>query len=260
MKGPQKILVMALKGGVGKTTTCLDIARSLQDLHYRVGLLDIDIHASALPRALHLEIPPGYEPQSGGSLKPLRYNEFQIFSIGMLFPERTANMWDGPTKAEAIRQIATSSIDWGTDLDYIVVDTPPTSGDEIQSLLRHMTNIYGAVIVCQPNDLAILALAKTLDVLAETATPVAGVIANMVGYRCPHCGEISNPFDRTADDIVGFCRDINVSFLGSVPFGKPEDRFPVIEHAVGMMFRNIPLVLPKHKGGLARWLMKKILT
>lgn len=259
MNQPRKIPVMALKGGVGKTTTCLDLARELKLEGFQVGLLDVDIHASALPRALHLVLPDGYEPQLGGTLQPLTVNGFKMFSVGLLFPEQVANMWDGPTKNEAVRQIATSSIDWGNDLDYIVVDTPPTSGDEVQSLLENLENIYGAVVVCQPNDLAILALSKTLDVLAETGTPVAGVVANMVGYKCPNCGFVSYPFDRSADDIIKVCREIGVPFLGSIPFGSEDQRRVNVQHIVAVLFRYTPVVLSKRKGGMARWLMGKIL-
>lgn len=260
MKQPKKIPVMSLKGGTGKTTTCLDISRTLRDLGYKVGLLDIDIHASALPRALNLQIPPGYEPQNGGTLQPLSFDGFKLFSIGLLFPEKTANMWDGPTKTEAVRQIATSSIDWGENLDFIVIDTPPTSGDEIQSLLANLENVYGAVVICQPNDLALLALAKTLDVLTETQTPIAGIVANMTWYQCPKCGNISNPFDRTTDDIKQVAFELGVKFLGEVPFGKIEVRKGYIENIVQSLLEHKPVTLEKKKGGIARWLMARILT
>jgi ATP-binding protein involved in chromosome partitioning len=133
----------------------------------------VDIHGSALPRALHLVRDPGYEPLVGARLRPVTTDGFQLFSIGLLFREETPNMWDGAMKASAVKQIATTSIAWdegpsagsGQALEWIVVDTPPTSGDEVQSLLEHLPNIYGAVIVAQPNDLSLLGITKTLNML-----------------------------------------------------------------------------------------------
>ena len=259
MSEPKKIPVLSLKGGTGKTTICLGIAQTLRDMKYKTGLLDVDIHASALPRALHLSVDPGYDPILGGKLRPIRYDGFQIFSIGLLFKEETPNMWDGETKASAVKQIATTAIAWDDDLEWVVVDTPPTSGDEIQSLLANLPNIYGAVIVCQPNDLAVLALAKTLNVLRETETPIAGVVANMAGYQCPFCGKVSNPFDRPPEDVRTLAESFKVRFLGMVPFANPLQRQPAVRAIVEGILKNPPLVLKKEKGGMTRWLLDKIL-
>jgi ATP-binding protein involved in chromosome partitioning len=259
MSRPLKIPVLSLKGGTGKTTTCIDIARVLRDKGNSVGLLDVDIHASALPRALHLEKPPGYEAVLGGKLRPIAYDGFEIFSIGLLFPEDSPNMWPGDAKSSAVKQIATTSIAWNGSLDFVVVDTPPTSGDEVQSLLKNLTDILGAVVICQPNDLAVLALAKTLNVLRETETPIAGVIANMAGYQCPKCGFISNPFDRPPDDVKEMAEKLGVPFLGAVPFAAPAVRRPVVEAIVNGILENPPVVLKDKKGGLTRWALDKLL-
>jgi len=233
----------------------------------RVGLLDIDIHASALPRALGIDRDPGYDPILGGKLRPLEYDGFEIFSIGLLFKDTEANMWDGQQKSEAVRQIATTSIAWSPDLEWIVVDTPPTSGDEIQSLLGdgdkippNLTNIYGAVIICQPNDLAVLALAKTLDVMRETQTPVSGVIANMAGYKCPNCGFVSSPFDRKPSDVQELAEELGVRYLGAIAFAPEEARRPVVAEIVKKILSSRPILLKKEKGGMRRWLLSKILT
>jgi len=144
MNEPLKLLVLSLKGGTGKTTLCLGIAHALRDRGKKVGLLDIDIHASALPRALNLQKEPGYDPILGGKLRPIIYDGFEIFSVGLLFDEGIANTWDGKMKASAVRQIVTKAIAWSDDLNWVVVDTPPTSGDEVQSLLKYTENIYEA--------------------------------------------------------------------------------------------------------------------
>lgn len=254
------IPVLSLKGGTGKTTTCLGIAYELARRGEKVGLLDVDIHASALPRALKMPKDPGYEPLLGGKLRPVSVDGFQVFSIGLLFPEDVPNMWDGEMKASAVKQISTTAIAWSEDLTYVIVDTPPTSGDEIQSLLSNLQNIYGAVIICQPNDLSVLGIVKTLNVLRETETPIAGIIANMVGYRCPHCGEISNPFDRSAQDVADLAKSFNVSYLGSVPLGLPEEREVPLRDIVGRLLEWRPVTLKKDKGGFTKWLLKAVLT
>lgn len=266
MSEPRKIPVMSLKGGTGKTTVCLGIAAALAKFS-KVGLLDVDIHASSLPKALGLEKEPGYEPLLGGKLRPVNHNGFQIFSIGLLFKEDEPNLWDGKMKMEAVQQIARSSVAWDEDLEWLVVDTPPTSGDEIQALIgdsekkipASLKNIYGAVIVCQPNDLSILGITKTLNVLLETETPVCGIIANMAGYRCPHCGQVSNPFDRPPEDIRTLAEGFGTRFLGSVPFAHMEGRYQAFQDITTQIISNRPMVLHKDKGGITRWALGKIL-
>jgi len=259
MTEPLKLPVLSLKGGTGKTTVCLGLAEALRDAGKKVGLLDIDVHASALPRAIGLEVDPGYDPILGGKLRPINYNGYQVFSIGLLYPEESPNMWPGSAKAAAVQQIATTSIAWDTDLEWIVVDTPPTSGDEIQSLLENLTNIYGCVIVCQPNDLAVLAITKTLSMLQETETPIAGVLANMAGYTCPSCGKVSNPFDRPAEDVRTLAENFGVRFLGTVPFASNLVRQPALTGALEAVLLNRPVTLRKKKGGMSRWLLEKVL-
>lgn len=252
---PMKIVVMSLKGGTGKTTVCLGLASALRDRGMKTGLLDVDIHASALPRALGLTTDPGYQAVSGRQLRPLDFDGFQVWSIGLLFAEETPNMWDGATKREAVQQIATTSIAWSPDLAWVVVDTPPTSGDEIQSLLANMADVYGAVIVCQPNDLAVLAIAKTLEVLREMEVPVCGLVANMVGYRCPNCGYVSNPFDRDTEDVRGLADRFGVPFLGTVPFGPESMRQPAMAAVTDAILGQAPVMLKNKKGGFRRWLV-----
>ncbi|MBA7713365.1 Iron-sulfur cluster carrier protein [subsurface metagenome] len=259
MSEPKKIPVLSLKGGTGKTTICLGLAEGLRDTGNKVGLLDVDIHASSLPRALHLEQDPGYDPILGGKLRPVNFDGYQLFSIGLLFKEEMPNMWDGETKASAVRQIATTAIAWDDDLEWVIVDTPPTSGDEVQSLLKHLPNIYGAIIVCQPNDLSILGIAKTLNVLREAETPIAGLVTNMAGYKCPHCGQISNPFDRPPEDVTTLAKTFGVRFLGAVPFANHPERQRAIKEILGNALGNRPVTLQKEKEGMSRWLLEKAL-
>ncbi|GAH27896.1 unnamed protein product, partial [marine sediment metagenome] len=118
---------------------------------------------------------------------------------------------------------------------------------------------YGAVIICQPNDLSILGIVKTLNMLRETETPIAGIVANMAGYKCPHCGQISNPFDRPPEDVRVLANNFGVRFLGSVPFALPDERKQALQGILDGILKNNPITLDKKKGGVTRWLIEKVL-
>ncbi len=248
---PRALLTLSMKGGVGKTTMSIGLARALQRRGHHVGLLDVDIHGSALPRALQLERDPGYETVVGRKLRPVDHEGLQLFSIGLLFTEGQANMWDGKMEEQAVEQVATL-VDWREDLDWLVVDTPPTSGDEVQSLLQHLENIYGCVIVTQPNDLSLLGIAKTLNMLRITQTPVCGVLVNMAGYTCPHCGEMSNPFDRDSLDIQELATEFEVPYLGQVPFAEEGERAEILDRVVALALGKAPVLLAQKKTSFKR--------
>jgi ATP-binding protein involved in chromosome partitioning len=253
----RSLLTLSMKGGVGKTTITIQLARALQALGYRVGLLDVDIHGSALPRALHLPHDPGYDTLTGARLRPLVFDGFELFSIGLLFDEDIANLWRGEDKESAVRQLA-ERVAWSPDLDWLVVDTPPSSGDEVQSLLRHLPDIYGAIILAQPNDLSLLGIRKTLDMLRETGTPICGLLANMAGYTCPHCHLLSNPFDRGAVNVAEVAQEFHLPYLGQVPFGPEAQRAPAVAQALELVLRRRPVVIPQDSGGLRRWLIGQL--
>lgn len=253
------LVAMSMKGGVGKTTTAIGLANALTRRGHKVGILDVDVHGSALPRAMHFVKDPGYDPLLGAQLRPARVDGLQLFSIGLLFAEDTPNMWSGQMKLEAVEQVTSSAIAWDDDTEWLVVDSPPTSGDEVQSLLENMPNIYGVVIIAQPNDLSLLGDVKTLELLRETETPICGLLANMSGYTCPHCGTESNPFDRDTLDIERLAGEFGVPFLGAVPFAKESDRDPVLDQVVDIILGGNRIVLPKEKRGLRRRLMGSVL-
>ncbi len=259
MATPRALLALSMKGGVGKTTTAIGLGRALLRQGEKVGLLDVDIHGSALPRALHLSIDPGYESLLGGKLQPVQYDGFQLFSIGLLLHEDSPNMWKGEMKASAVEQVATTAINWAPDLDWVVVDTPPTSGEEVQSLLEHLPNIYGAVIITQPNDLSMLGISKTLNLLRETESPVCGVLVNMAGYTCPHCGEVSNPFDRDSEDFRSQAEAFEVPYLGEIPLAGEEKRAVALDLVLAKILKERPVLLPKTKGGIRRWALQKLI-
>lgn len=252
---PSALVTLSMKGGVGKTTVTIGLTRAFQRQGHKTALLDVDIHGSAIPRALHMERDPGYEPLVGAKLRPVTFDGFQLFSIGLLFRQETPNMWDGTMKAQAVQQIASFAIDWAPDIEWLVVDTPPTSGDEVQSLLENLPNIYGAVIVTQPNDLSLLGITKTLNMLRETQTPVCGLLTNMAGYTCPHCGQVSNPFDRDIVDTEQLAKAFRVPHLGHIPFAGEEMRDQVMDQVIGKILGKRPARLSKPKPGIRRKLL-----
>ena len=258
-RSPNALVAMSMKGGVGKTTTAIGLANALKRRGYKVGILDVDVHGSALPRAMRLQKDPGFEPLLGGQMRPAQVDGLQMFSIGLLFAEDTPNMWGGQMKLEAVEQVTTGSIAWDAETDWLVVDSPPTSGDEVQSLLQNMPNIFGVIVIAQPNDLSLLGDVKTFNLLRETQTPVCGLLANMAGYTCPHCGKESNPFDRETVDIEQLADEFEVPYLGEVPFAKESERAPVLDQVVDTILGGQRVVLPKEKRTLRRRLMGGVL-
>lgn len=269
---PKALLTLSMKGGVGKTTVAVGLARGLARRGLQVGLLDVDIHGSALPRALKLSREPGYEPLVGQQLRPVRDGNIQVFSVGLLFREESPTEWDGEQKRSGVKQLVTGTVAWET-LDWLVVDTPPTSGDEVLSLLTYTPNIHGAVIVTQPSDLSTLGMRKTINLLREERerddgfkvpeTPIVGVLVNMSGFHCPHCHQLSTVFDQALDASEEICDRLGVPHLGYIPFASEEERAerlePVVDRVLsGKVARLTDPVASEHEGLVekgARWLL-----
>ncbi|MBU1243638.1 Mrp/NBP35 family ATP-binding protein [Myxococcota bacterium] len=207
-----KILVLSGKGGVGKSTVAVNLAVSLMLAGKRVGLLDVDIHGPSVPTMLGLEneVLQGH----ANEILPVELGALQVMSIGFLLNHQDdAVIWRGPRKMGVIKQFL-SDVAWG-DLDYLVIDSPPGTGDEPLSVVQLLDRVDGAVIVTTPQRIAAVDVRKSISFCRELNVPVLGVVENMSGFVCPHCQTVTQILPAGAAEAM--CRDMDVPFLGSLP-------------------------------------------
>ncbi len=207
-----KIVVLSGKGGVGKSTVAVNLATELALNGLRVGLLDVDIHGPSVPTMLGLE----NETLKGneGEISPVEYGGLKVMSIGFLLQNQDdAVIWRGPMKMGVIKQFLTD-VNWG-DLDYLIVDAPPGTGDEPLSLCQLIQPLDGAVIVTTPQKVAAIDVRKSISFCRRLDVPVLGVIENMSGFVCPKCGEITQILPAGGGKIIA--SDMKVPFLGAIP-------------------------------------------
>ncbi|MDO8976371.1 iron-sulfur cluster carrier protein ApbC [Reyranella sp.] len=204
------IAVASGKGGVGKSTTAVNLALGLAANGLATGLLDADIYGPSMPRMLGVTEKP--ESADGKMLKPIEKYGLKTMSIGYIVNEDTPMIWRGPMVSSALEQML-RDVQWG-DLDVLVVDMPPGTGDA-QLTLAQRVALAGAVIVSTPQDIALVDARKGLNMFRKVAVPVLGIVENMSYFLCPHCGERSEIFGhggaREEADKLG------VPFLGEVP-------------------------------------------
>jgi ATP-binding protein involved in chromosome partitioning len=209
-----KILVMSGKGGVGKSTVAVNLALGLADRGFEVGLMDVDLHGPDVCRMLDLT-GPLVPPKNPGDLVPtLNYNEkLKVVSLEYMMKNRDeAIIWRGPLKIQAIRQFV-ADMDWG-ELDYLVVDAPPGTGDEPLSIAQTIKNVH-ALIVTTPQSVALADVRKSINFCKTLKMPVIGVVENMSGFICPHCGEKVDIFSSGGGEQVA--REFDLPFLGRIP-------------------------------------------
>ena len=212
-KVKHKIMVMSGKGGVGKTTVAANLAFALGMSGLDVGLMDADIHGPNVPKILGIE---DKRPEvSEEKIFPVLVTpRLKTISIGFLLPSSDSSIiWRGPMKMNAIRQFL-SDVEWG-ELDYMVVDLPPGTGDEPLSVVQLMKDVDGTIIVTTPQDLALLDSRKAVHFSRVLKVPVIGIIENMSGFVCPHCGKETNIFKYGGGEKAAI--ELGVPFLGRVP-------------------------------------------
>ena len=208
-----KLVVMSGKGGVGKSTVAVNLAMALAMDGYSVGLLDIDLHGPSVPKMLKLEDEAPLADENG-RMYPIEFGSLKVMSVGFLLrnPDE-AVVWRGPVKMGVIKQFITDVI-WG-ELDYLIVDAPPGTGDEPLTICQLLGEEAGAVIVTSPQQIAAVDVSKSLNFCCQLEMPVAGIIENMSGFACPHCGEITNIFKTGGGESTA--NELNVQFLGRIP-------------------------------------------
>jgi len=208
-----QILILSGKGGVGKSTVAVNLAVSLALAGKKVGLLDIDIHGPSIPKVLNLE---GKTLQAAGdTILPVEVTEnLKVMSIGFLLRGKDdAVIWRGPMKYQMIKQFL-KNVDWGS-LDFLVVDSPPGTGDEPLSIVQLLENADGAIIVTTPQEVALSDVRKCITFCGQLNLPVLGVLENMSGFVCPKCGQRTDIFKAGGGQEMA--RQMNVPFLGRIP-------------------------------------------
>jgi Mrp family chromosome partitioning ATPase len=207
------IMVLSGKGGVGKSTVSVNLAYALSNHGKKVGLLDLDMHGPNIPKMLGIE--DHKLAMLGNRIEPVHVTGMlSVISMAFLLPDTsTPIIWRGPMKMAAIQQFL-GEVNWGP-LDYLVVDLPPGTGDEALTIAQLAPNVRGAVVVTTPQDVATMDARKSAKFIEKLGLPVIGVIENMSGMLCPHCGGEIDLFGKGGGKKIA--EELNVPFLGSIP-------------------------------------------
>ena len=209
-----KILVMSGKGGVGKSSVAAYLSVALAKRGYRVGLMDVDLHGPSIPRILGLNGSIGFGGREGKML-PVKYlPNMEVISIETLLGENkdSATIWRGPLKISAIKQFI-SDIDWA-DLDYLVIDSPPGTGDEPLTVAQTIPDAK-ALIVTTPQEVSLADVRKSINFCRQVKMEILGLVENMSGLKCPHCGKIIDVFKTRGGQETA--RKENLRLLATLP-------------------------------------------
>jgi len=208
-----KIMIMSGKGGVGKSTVAVNLAYDLSNQGLDVGLLDVDLHGPSTLKMLNIET--GEVKGDNEGIFPVEVTpHLKVISMGLFLAEVDMPViWRGPVKMGAIRQFL-EEVHWG-NLDYLIIDLPPGTGDEPLSIAQLIPDINGTVIITTPQDIALLDSKKAVNFAKALKIPIIGIIENMSGFTCPHCGESIDLFKVGGGENAA--RDLSVPFLGRIP-------------------------------------------
>ncbi len=207
-----KIMVLSGKGGVGKSSVSVNLASSLAMEGFTVGLLDIDIHGPSVPTMLNIADKKPAQTEDG--IVPISIGSLKVMSIGLLLQNpNQAVIWRGPMKMGVIKQFL-KDVAWG-ELDYLIIDAPPGTGDEPLSACQLIDDLDGGIVVTTPQDVASVDVRKSITFCRQLELPVIGVVENMSGFVCPKCGELTDIFKSGGGEKLA--AEMKVPFLGKLP-------------------------------------------
>ncbi len=225
----RKIMIMSGKGGVGKSTVAANLATGLALRGYRVGLLDCDIHGPTIPTIFGLESERPDVNEEG--ILPIQVlPNLSVMSVGFLLENKDSPIiWRGPAKMGAIKQFL-EGVYWG-ELDFLIIDLPPGTGDEPLSVAQLIPNCDGSVIVTTPQDVALISVRKSIKFSEKLNVPVIGLVDNMHGLICPHCGKYIEVFGTGG--VEKAAKDFNIPILARLPIepkvAEMEDKGTVVK-------------------------------
>ncbi len=233
------IIVLSGKGGVGKSTVSSNLASALSTKGYDTGVMDIDITGPNIPKMFGIE-DEKLDVQEGKLIPIMVPPSLKVMSMAFLLPTKdTPVMWRGPMKMTAIRQFI-EDVEWG-DLDYLVIDMPPGTGDEALSIMQLIPKPDGAVIVTTPQDVALMDSRKSITFVNEAKIPILGLVENMSGFICPHCDKVTDIFKSGGGEAVA--KEFGIQFLGKIPI-----ELSVVESGDA----GLPIVLGKPESASAK--------
>ncbi len=225
----RKIMIMSGKGGVGKSTIAANLAAGLALRGYRVGLLDCDIHGPTIPTIFGLESQRPDVNEEG--ILPIQVlPNLSVMSVGFLLGDKDSPIiWRGPAKMGAIKQFL-EEVNWGT-LDFLIIDLPPGTGDEPLSVAQLIPNCDGSVLVTTPQDVALISVRKSIKFSEKLKVPIIGLVDNMHGLVCPHCGKSIEVFGTGGVEKAS--SDFNIPILARLPIepkvAEMEDKGTIVQ-------------------------------
>jgi len=211
------IMIMSNKGGVGKSTISVNIAQTLAAKGYNVGVLDVDIHGPSQGKLLGVENQK-IKANSDNKMIPLQVSEkIKLVTIASLMDDQDAPLiWRGPLKIGILKQFI-KDVDWG-ELDYLIIDSPPGTGDEPLTIAQLLSDMNGIIVVTTPQEMALLDSKKAINFIKQLNVPVLGLIENMSGFTCPHCSKNIDLFNSGGGQKAA--TEMGIDVIGVLPFNQ----------------------------------------
>jgi len=255
------VIIVSLKGGTGKSTTTVQLAKALQRQGNKVGLLDVDITAPTLHKALGMNELPHWDKDSEAQvLLPFQVDGLYAGTMASSFGEDPAVLWDEPKLIDSMRQLVTGVVQW-PELDYLLLDSPPSSSGFMQALYDYLPDLHGVVLVFQPTAIAAADFPRTINFLHLKKVPIIGLITNM-GRCISPSGEEFWPFISPKVDLASICKKHGIPILGDIPLTPDEKLLEAEFDRVAKIFEKVrptilePNIVKKLYMELKRGLMK----